>query len=132
MKKLPILLILICWVVACGPAAPNPNAEEVLLAFAEAINNQDFESARTYFSPDADVRFDGATWPVEGVDGWMEWASTWSPNYEFGDFVITGDEVEFQWLFEEMLIDELNCIGNATMEGDKIAFLRMTSCDYPK
>lgn len=135
MKKLLIIVPGLLFLTACGaskPQGPNPHAEDVLLAFAEAINSQDFETARTYFSQEADVRFEGATWPVEGVSGWMDWASTWNPQYEFSEFVITGDEVEFQWVFEEMMMDTLNCVGNAVMDGEKITYLRMTGCDYPK
>jgi hypothetical protein len=132
MKRALLMLVLLGMICACGPPAPNPHAEVVLLGFADAINNQDLETARTYFAPDADVRFEGATWSVEGVDGWMDWAGTWGPYYEFSNFVIDGNDVEFDWLFREMLIDDLDCTGNVTMEGDKIASMRMTGCDYDK
>jgi hypothetical protein len=129
MRKISLLLCIAGLISACGPPEPNPHAEEVLLAFAEAINNQDYETARTFVTPDATARVEGSTTPKTDMEYWISGAEFKSEYYEFSDFVITGNNVEFRWFYKVMGIEE-NCVGNATLKGEKIDSLLLTCSEF--
>lgn len=131
MRKTLLVLMVSLLITACGPAAPNPHAEGVLLALADSINTKDYEAIRAHFLPDASFQIEDISWSMETVDMFIDMIKTWGPYYEFTDFVITGDEVEFQWFIKEPAT-EVSCLGKVTMEGEKITYLERSGCDYGK
>jgi len=153
MKKVPFLLLGLMLVVGCTTAQPeptstplpptkpppptdtsvpptqalNPYAEEVLLAFADVVNNQEYEEAKTFFSEDITFKTDYFTYEASGIQGWLDEAKQYEDFYKFSEFVIEGDSVEFKWFFRTSDSKEM-CDGIATMEEDKILYLEITAC----
>jgi len=106
---------------------PNPHAEEVLQAVAEAIKSEEYENVRTFLAADSSVNF---TWPEDAksnISGWLQQARVYGEVYIFSDFIINGDNVKFKWIFRDTMTSGI-CEGKATMEEDKILFLERTEC----
>lgn len=118
---------------------PNPYAEEVLLAFAEAINNQEYEKAKSFFSEDFNMKTEYSLPNYEGIQSWLDEAEMHTDFYRFSDFVINADSVEFEWFFKSAVDRKMTfregkemCEGLATMKEDKIVYLQLTDCETIK
>ena len=112
---------------------PNPHAEEVLLAVAEAMTTQDYTKARTFFSEDITTEFDSEAWGAKDFNAWFTEAARFGESYEFNEFVVAADEVEFKWFVNVPWVgtdqsDNYKCYAYATMEEDKILTLRVIGC----
>lgn len=106
--------------------APNPHAEAVLLAFAEAVNTLDYERAKTLCSEYCQIK---GKRPAVNLDSWFIWVKRYEEIYAFSDFVVSGNNVEFNWYWESTFSGKTMCQGTATMEEDKILYLEGLNCE---
>ena len=103
------------------------------MAFAEAVNNQEYEKATSFFAEDAVFQYSDNVYDL-GLDSWIEEAKEGKDFYKFSEFAINADSVEFKWFFRYMLpwetekFEQEMCEGNATMEEDKIIYLKIAFC----
>jgi ketosteroid isomerase-like protein len=110
--------------------APNPHAESVLLAYAEAINDQDLETAQELFSNDAtftttELTYRGKEEITEELRLEIEMYKSF---YKFSEFEIEGDKVAWTWFINDTIGKHL-CEGKATMDGNKITSIKLANCD---
>ncbi len=149
MLKVIVLSIALLFVFGCTTAQPQPTltkllptdtsvpptptpmhpAELVLLAYAEAITNHEYEKAKSYLSED----FSGLN-PLGVIDGddaideWVDFSEELDDSYEFGDFRINEGEVSFRWLIDNRYA-KMMCKGYSRIEEEKIVYLEMTACE---
>ena len=110
--------------------APNPHAEEVLLGFAEAINEKDLESAQEAFTEDARAKSAESTYEgKDEVDEWVGYEIEMHKSFfKFSEFVVEGDNVTFTWFINDQTGKYL-CTANVTMQEDKISSIEMHECN---
>jgi limonene-1,2-epoxide hydrolase len=98
------------------------NAKEVVLAFIDAINQLDFQTARTYVSPD--MQFEGVLGSRDGSDAYFLDMEKMKLKYDVKKVFTDGNDVCI-WYYIDMSGATILCCGWYYVEDSKIKSIKV-------
>jgi hypothetical protein len=125
MKKLFILLLLLCVILltACSPTGGDP--QEVVDGYMEAFMADDLDKAMSYFADDAvfnAVNVDSVYGGQERISNYVQAKMKQVTGIELRNFVVDGNQVTWE-ASQERVSTPIEISYSATIEDGKIAYL---------